>query len=96
VWESEDLACWSPLWTNRGDVDFSSPLVASADPAIDGWGRLRVPLVADRPASFSGSRSAYTEPRAHPAALLSRLCAGSVLKRTPKLPVLDHFGVLEG
>lgn len=52
VWESEDLSRWAPLWSTREDADFSSPLVASADPAADGWVRLRVPLDADRPRQF--------------------------------------------
>ena len=52
IWESADLSRWDPLWSNRDDADFSSPLIALADPSVDGWVRLRVPLDADRPRQF--------------------------------------------
>ncbi len=52
VWESEDLLHWDPLWNNHEDADFSSPLVAQADPSASGWVKLHVPLDTDRPRHF--------------------------------------------
>lgn len=52
VWESDDLVHWNPLWSNRDDADFSSPLVALANPSADGWVKFHVPLDAERPRHF--------------------------------------------
>jgi len=52
VWESDDLQHWAPLWSNRDDADFSSPLVALADPSASGWVKLQLPLDTAQPRQF--------------------------------------------
>jgi hypothetical protein len=53
VWESEDLLHWSPLWSNREDADFSSPLVdPAADPGVDSSVTLHLPFDESRSRHF--------------------------------------------